>query len=203
MGRRLLVALAGMTFWLFFVGIILSVVASCTEAAEVTLYGEVSDSTAAQVIGQIHEANREPTDRHITLFIDSPGGELGAGLKIIDAMHASRRPVWTICVNLCASMAAIEFSYGEKRAMFPHAMLMLHHEHGSASGSMQQIMSQMTTMAKLVDEIERHISKQAGISVESLQAKLASGWWLLADDAIKAHLATKIIELESYPVGDK
>lgn len=165
-----------------------------------TLYGIVDDASAALVVEQIQDANeRDSSNKPVVLFIDSDGGELTAGLKIIDAMAASRKPVWTVNVQMAASMAAIIFTYGAKRAMFPHAMLMLHHERGKATGSTEQILSEVGAWARVVQPIEARIAKQAGISREELSAKMAAGWWLLAHDAIRQHLADEILVMENYP----
>jgi len=176
--------------------------AGCVSApayAQATLYGAVTDESAAKVVEQIQAANDTETKRPVILFIDSDAGSLPAGLKIIDAIIASRRPVWTVCVGTCASMAAIEFTYGAKRAMLPHAMLMFHHENGGARGSTAQILAEVGAWAKQVNEIERHVAKVAHLSLREYQAKESDTGWLLAKEAVKAHVATEIIVLESYP----
>lgn len=187
--------------WLLFG--LLMLAAAYSHAQVATLYGPVTDAAATQVIGQIQQANaQEPDDRPIVLFIDSPGGSLSAGWRIIDAITASRKPVWTANVGVAYSMAAIIFEYGAKRAMFPHAVLMFHHEYGGAEGSSEQIMAQATVIRRQVVEIEEHVSKRAGIPVRDFREKETAQWWLLAKDAVKAHLADQIIVLEQYPLPE-
>lgn len=187
-----------------FFGMLLFTLFTLSAHAEVaTLYGPVTDQSATQVIAQIQQANKdEPNGQPIILFIDSPGGSITAGWRIIDAMAASRKPVWTVCVSLCASMAAIEFEYGAQRGILPHAVLMFHHESGGAEGSAEQILAQGTVMRRQIVEIEEHIAKLARMPVREFREKETAQWWLLADDAIKAHLADIILVFEQYPLPE-
>jgi ATP-dependent Clp protease protease subunit len=92
----------------------------------VTLYGDVDERTASIVVSQIQAANRLRTSAPILMFIDSPGGSVLAGNRIVDAMQASRRPIYTVDVEFAASMAAYIWAFGEQRYMMPRAILMLH-----------------------------------------------------------------------------
>jgi len=169
------------------------------QPAVVTMYGEVNDANAHEVISGIQAANREKSTAPIILYIDSPGGELFAGAGIIDAMDASRRPVWTVDVGIAASMAAIIHSYGIKRFMLPHALLMHHDARGGVSGSPAQMESQLSAMNRMVEGFERHVAKVAHLSLAELRAHEAITWWLLADEAVKAHLADQIVNPAQYP----
>lgn len=179
-------------------------VAAHASPAIVTLYGTVNEASAHQVISAIQAANRD-TKNHdpIILYIDSGGGELFAGASIVDAMDASRRPVWTVDVRFAASMAAIIHSYGAKRYMLPRAVLMHHEASGGVEGSPAQMASRLASVSAIVEGFEKHVAKVAHLSLAEFRAREARNWWMLAEDAVKAHLADEIVNPPQYPSPEK
>lgn len=117
--------------------------------AQITLYGRVDDTSAASVINQIHAANKVKSTKPILLFIDSPGGGVLSGQTIINAMHASARPVVAICISFCASMGAIIFENGARRIMAPNSVLMLHEMSAGVEGDLSHMTSQISLLQRL------------------------------------------------------
>lgn len=168
---------------------------------KIKLYDEINAETAAVVIEQIQAANKAQDGGPIYLFINSPGGDVGAGGNIIDAMKASKRPVITVCVSLCASMAAITFEYGSKRQMMGHSTVMFHEASASLQGSLSHMLSRLTLYMRMTAEYETKISGMAGIPVEEFRVHELREWWLQPDEAMAAHLADSIATFTDYPAS--
>lgn len=171
------------------------------QTSQITLYGRVDDASAAKVIDQIHAANKVKTGKPILLFIDSPGGGVLAGNTIVNAMHASARPVVTICVSFCASMGAIIFETGMHRVMMPNSVLMLHEMSAGAEGDLSHMVQQVALLQRLNAVFERLLAKQAQLTVEEYHARAAAQWWMLAEEAQQAHLADDVGTFADYPTS--
>jgi ATP-dependent Clp protease protease subunit len=169
--------------------------------SQITLYGRVDDSSAAFVIAKIHEANKAQTNKPIVLFIDSPGGGVLAGNTIINAIHASARPVAAVCVSFCASMGAIIFESGAHRTMMPNSILMLHEMSAGVEGDLSHMTSQISLLQRLNARFEVQLAKIAQLSLEEYHAKAAAQWWMLADEALNAHLADDVGMFADYPAS--
>lgn len=165
----------------------------------VKLYGEIDEKMAADVIEQIQAANREKSAKPIFLFINSPGGSILDGGRIIDAMLASRRPVVTVCVSFCASMGAMTFEYGAKRVMFRHAVLMFHEASMGSQGDLSHVSAQVALVNRIVAGYEVDIAKRAGLTVDEYRAHEAAQWWLLTDEAVAARMADLSGATSDYP----
>lgn len=166
----------------------------------VTLYGQVNTASAYEIITAIQEANRDLRNTDpIILYIYSPGGDLISGSTIVNAMLASRRPVWTVDIGYAASMAAIIHSYGVKKFLMPRAVLMHHNVSSSAEGDLPHMQSQIAAIARLAEMYEKHIAQLAHISLAELRVKEAENWYLVDDEAVKAHLADGVVNPDQYP----
>lgn len=93
---------------------------------EVWLTGEINSEVADAVIAQILHLDAEDPDAEITLYIDSPGGSVTAGLSIYDVMQAVTANIHTVCVGTAASMAAVLFAAGHRREILRHGEVMIH-----------------------------------------------------------------------------
>ena len=101
---------------------------------EIWLTGEITSEVADAVIAQILHLDAEDPDAEITLYIDSPGGSVTAGLSIYDVMQAVSADIHTVCVGTAASMAAVLFAAGDRREILRHGEVMIH-ESRRPSGS--------------------------------------------------------------------
>lgn len=170
-----------------------------TGITAVTLYGQVTDESAATLITQIQAANKEKTEKPILLYINSPGGSVLAGGLIIDAMEASRRPIDTVCTSACISMGFYVFEHGSKRLMFSHAILMAHEMSAGVDGDLGHMQSMVGVLVRLSARYERETAALAQISEVEYRAHIAANWWLLSDEAIAAHLADGLFVASDYP----
>ena len=167
-----------------------------------TLYGAVTNESAFKTIQQIRSF-QDGTKTPIYLYIDSPGGAVYAGIKIIDAIQASKRPVYTVDIGLAASMAAYIESYGVKRYMLPHAVLMYHNASGGFEGDLVRDRSQLDLIDKILLDVNTNVSKRSGISLDTLLLKENSEWWLTSDESLKNNLIDGVINPIDYPAEKK
>lgn len=165
----------------------------------VTLYGEVSPENAAKLIAGIQEANEQKTDDPIYLYINSPGGDVLSGGMIVDAMSASRRPIYTVAVGMAASMAAFIHTYGAKRYMAPHSVLMFHRASVGMEDDLSHIAERIALVNRIVAEYEQHLSKLTGLSIAEIQAHENTQWWMLPAEALKNHLIDGVLNPSKYP----
>ena len=199
-------------FWTAFIVAAVLVLASaavleCAQArvvrsqrvSAVTLYGEVNDKSASHVVAAIHAANAVRTNNPILLFINSGGGDVLAGGRIIDAITASRRPVYTVNVSLAASMAAIIFSYGQKRYCLPHAIVMFHDASMAWEGDADKLTSRIAIFNALMQSYNEHLATELGLSVEQIDAREHVEWWISPAECVDSHLCTAVISIGDYP----
>jgi ATP-dependent Clp protease protease subunit len=168
----------------------------------VTLYGAVTTESALKTIQQIRDL-QDGSTAPIYLYIDSPGGEIFSGIKIVDAIQASKRPIYTVDIGMAASMAAWIESYGVKRYMLPHATLMYHNASGGVNGDVVRDRSQLDYLDKIILSMNTNVSKRSGVPLDTLTLKENSEWWLTADESLKNHLVDGIIDPVNYPAEKK
>ena len=113
---------------------------------EVWLTGEITSEVADAVISQILHLDAEDPDAEITMYIDSPGGSVTAGLSIYDVMQAVSADIHTVCVGTAASMAAVLFAAGDRREILRHGEVMIHDPlvSGGISGSALAVQTKVT-----------------------------------------------------------
>lgn len=167
----------------------------------VTLYTEVNEVSAYQVIKKIHDLQDVTPDKPIFLFIDSPGGNVMSGLKIIDAMQASKRPVYTIAVGCAASMAAYIHSYGVKRYMFPRAYLMFHQASLTIDPSqVEHIATRIAMLKSIMFSLDKNVSDRTGMKIEDLHNREANDYWILSQEALDGHFVENVVQIPDYPL---
>lgn len=170
----------------------------------VTLYGEVSDASAYAVVTKIHELQFVDKDKPILLLLDSPGGSVEAGLRIIDAMQISARPVYTVVIGEAASMAAYIHSYGVKRLMFPRANLMYHMASNGMIGEINHSTERLKYVQALIDDLDENICKRSGkVTLEEFRIHKANEWYVLAKEAKELNLVDGVVNLSNFPASGK
>ncbi len=131
---------------------------------------------SAAIVAQLLWLESDNPDKPITMYINSPGGEVSSGLAIYDTMSYIRSPVSTVCVGAAASMAAILLIGGEagKRFALPHSSIMMHQPLGGTRGPAADILiyaNQIQRIREQVNEIVRqHLNRSFGYSKLDLQA---------------------------------
>ena len=159
------------------------------------LSGEINTEVANSVIAQLLFLEAKNSEKEISLYINSPGGEVDAGLAIFDTMNFIKSKVSVICVGLAASMAAVLLSSGEKgkRYALPHSRIMIHQPLGGFSGQASDIKIHAEQILKIKDVINKILSENTGKSVEEIERDTNRDYYLTAEEALKYGLIDEIL----------
>ena len=162
---------------------------------EVECIGEITEDSVAALILQLRYLHHEAPEQEITMYINSPGGEVSSGLALYDVMKAIQCPIRTVCVGTAASMAAILFLSGDKRDMLAHSKVMIHDPliPGGIGGSALKVDAVARNLMQTRQTIANIISRHTGKSLEDVLAKTASDSYFDAEQAVKWGLADRII----------
>ena len=162
---------------------------------EVECIGEITEDSVAALIIQLRYLHREAPEQEITMYINSPGGEVSSGLALYDVMKAIQCPIRTVCVGTAASMAAILFLSGDKRDMLTHSKVMIHDPliPGGIGGSALKVDAVARNLMQTRQTIANIISRHTGKSLEDVLAKTASDSYFDAEQAVEWGLADRII----------
>jgi ATP-dependent protease ClpP protease subunit len=159
----------------------------------ITVFGEINDELAHHVASSILQADLAPGSEPTYIVIDSGGGSVKAAGEIISAMELStRHKIITVDIGEAASAAAIIWSYGERRVMWPHAVLMFHLSYGKVEGTQAQMASSVEMQKSIIAIYESHAAKLASLTAPAYHALCADEWWMNAQQAKAAHFATAI-----------
>lgn len=156
----------------------------------------VEDHVANSIIAQLLFLESEAQDKDITMYINSPGGVVSSGLAIYDAMQFVKCDVSTVCVGMCASMAAILLAAGAhgKRFILPHSRVMLHQPHGGAQGQATDIEIITKEMLKIKDMGNKILVKHTGQPEDKIRRDLERDFYLGANEAIEYGVVDKVVE---------
>ncbi len=145
---------------------------------------EVNDYTANVVQAQLLYLD-SADDKDISIYINSPGGSVYAGLGIYDTMQFVRSNVSTICTGLAASMGAVLLVAGEKgkRAALPHSRIMIHQPMGGAQGQASDIEITAREILKLKQELYQIIANHSGNTLERIRQDSDRDYWMTAQEA--------------------
>ena len=160
------------------------------------LSGEINDQTANTVVAQLIYLEAKNPDKEISLYINSPGGSVSAGLAIYDTMQYIKCPVSTICVGLAASMAAVLLCAGEKgkRYCLPNSEVMIHQPLGGTQGQASDIKIAAEHILKTREKLIGIISKHTGKDLATIEKDTDRDNYLSANDALNYGLVDKIFE---------
>ena len=162
---------------------------------EVECIGEITEDSVAALILQLRYLHHEAPEQEITMYINSPGGEVSSGLALYDVMKAIQCPIRTVCVGTAASMAAILFLSGDKRDMLAHSKVMIHDPliPGGIGGSALKVDAVARNLMQTRQTVADIISRHTGKSLEDVLAKTASDSYFDAEQAVEWGLADRII----------
>lgn len=165
---------------------------------EIFLVEPVTSDSMNSLMKQLMFLNKEEPDKEITLYINSPGGEVSSGLAVYDYMKLMKAPIRTVCTGIAASMGAILFLAGDKREMLPHTEIMIHDpsfENASISGAKPaEISERLTVLKKTQRVLSEIISETTGKSLKAVQNKTRKDSFFKAEEALEFGLATGIID---------
>ena len=163
---------------------------------EVWLTGEITSEVADAVIAQILHLDAEDPDSEITLYIDSPGGSVTAGLSIYDVMQAVSADIHTVCVGTAASMAAVLFAAGDRREILRHGEVMIHDPlvSGGISGSALTVQDKSDRLMAKRKVLSGILAEHTGKSVKQIYKVTAKDTYFGAEEAVAFGLADSIVE---------
>ena len=159
------------------------------------LADEVNDVTASLVVAQLLYLESEDPDADISLYINSPGGSVTAGLAIYDTMNFIKCDVSTICVGMAASMGAFLLSSGTKgkRLALPNSEIMIHQPSGGSQGQATDIQIQAAHILRIKDRLNRILADNTGKPVEVIAADCERDNFMTAEEAREYGLVDKVI----------
>lgn len=153
----------------------------------VFLGGGIDDDIANLVIAQLLFLESEDPKKDISLYINSPGGSVTAGLAILDTMNHVKPSVSTVCVGMAASAAAVILSAGEKgkRYALPNAEVMIHQPWGGAQGQAADIEITAKHIIATRERLNKILAKNTGQPVEKIEKDVDRDYFMMAEDAKK------------------
>ena len=162
----------------------------------VFLNGEVNDVSANIVIAQLIYLEAKDPDKDISLYINSPGGSVSAGMGIYDTMNFIRPDVSTICVGMAASMGAFLLAAGAKgkRVSLPNSEIMIHQPLGGAQGQVTDIVIQAEHINKIKTKMTSILAANTGKPFEQVAKDVERDYYMSAQEALEYGLIDKIFE---------
>ena len=161
----------------------------------IMLCDEVNDTTASLVVAQLLYLEGQDPDKDISLYINSPGGSITAGMAIYDTMNYIKCDVSTICVGMAASMGAFLLSSGAKgkRYALPNSEIMIHQPLGGARGQATEIKIVADHILKTREKLNRILSENTGKSIEQIALDTERDNYLSAQEAMDYGLVDKVL----------
>ena len=161
----------------------------------VFLVGPVNDQTANLVVAQLLFLESENPDKDVSLYINSPGGSVSAGLSIYDTMQFIKPDVSTLCMGLAASMAAFLLAAGAKSKRFalPNSKIMIHQPMGGAQGQATDIEIHAREILKTREQLNRILAERSGQPIEKVQADTERDYFMSAGEAAEYGLIDQVI----------
>ena len=159
------------------------------------LSDEVNDTTASLVVAQLLFLEAQDPDKDISLYINSPGGSITAGMAIYDTMNYIKCDVSTICVGMAASMGAFLLSAGAKgkRYALPNSEIMIHQPLGGMQGQATDIKIHADRIIKIREKLNSIRSEVTGQSIETIEHDTERDNFMTADEACAYGLIDKVI----------
>lgn len=162
------------------------------------LDGEIDDAKADLVVAQLLFLESEDSKKDISLYINSPGGSVTAGLAIYDTMQCIRPDVSTICMGQAASMAALILAAGAegKRIILPSARVMIHQPWGGVQGQASDVSIHAKEIIRLKKLSIDYLAKHTKQDPEKIAADIERDHFMTAEDAVAYHIVDTILNRE-------
>lgn len=160
------------------------------------LTGEVNDVSADIVIAQLIYLEGKDPEKDISLYINSPGGSVTAGMGIYDTMNYVKCDVSTICVGMAASMGAFLLSSGAKgkRYSLPNSEIMIHQPLGGTQGQASDIAIQAEHILNIKKRMNRILSLNCNQPLAKIEKDVDRDYYMTAEEALQYGLVDKIFE---------
>ena len=162
----------------------------------VFLVGPVNDAVANLVVAQLLFLESENPDKDISLYINSPGGSVSAGMSIFDTMQFIKPEVSTLCMGMAASMGAFLLAAGAKGKRFslPNAKVMIHQPLGGAQGQATDIEIHAREILKTRETLNRILAERSGQALEKIQSDTERDYFMSAAEAQAYGLIDQVLE---------
>jgi len=164
----------------------------------ICLNGQVDQQTSATIVAQLLFLEAENPDKGISLYINSPGGSVSAGLAIYDTMSYIRCPITTICVGQAASMGSLLLCGGSpgQRFCLPHSSIMIHQPSGGYSGQASDIAIHAKEILRIRDQLNKiyqnHLTKSH--TIDEIEKYMERDYYMGAQEALEFGLVDRILD---------
>ncbi len=157
--------------------------------------GEINDDMANTVVAQLIFLEAKDPTKDISLYINSPGGSVTAGMAIYDTMNFIKCDVSTICIGMAASMASFLLSSGAKgkRLILPNSEVMIHQPLGGAQGQATDIVITANHITKIKNNMIKLLSENTGQPLEKVEKDIDRDNYMSAEEAVKYGIVDKVI----------
>ena len=164
----------------------------------IILNGEITDNSSNIVVAQLLYLDSLNND-DISLYINSPGGSITAGMAIFDTMNFIKSDISTTCVGMAASMAAFLLSSGEKgkRYILPNAEVMIHQPLGGAQGQATEIKIAAERILKLKKKLNKILSDNTGKDIDTIDNDTERDYFMDSDEALNYGIVDKVLKKAS------
>jgi ATP-dependent Clp protease, protease subunit len=159
------------------------------------LGGEVTDDEANLIVAQMLFLEADDPDKDISLYINSPGGSVTAGMAIYDTMQYIRCDVSTICIGMAASMGAFLLAAGAKgkRRALPNGEILIHQPLGGARGQATEVAIHAEQLLKTREKMNKILAERTGKTVEQIALDTERDHYMTAEEALNYGLIDEII----------
>lgn len=160
----------------------------------ILLNGEITDNTSNVVVAELLYLD-SLNNNDINLYINSPGGSITAGMAIYDTMNFIKSNVSTICIGMCASMAAFLLSSGEKgkRYSLKNGEVMIHQPLGGAQGQATEIKIAAKRILKLKEKLNKILAKNTNQSIKKIELDTERDYFMSSDEALEYGIIDNIL----------
>lgn len=161
----------------------------------IMLTGEITDDTATVICSQLLFLANENSTKDISLYINSPGGSVTAGMAIYDTMNFVKPDVSTVCMGMAASMGAFLLSSGQKgkRLCLPNAEVMIHQPLGGTQGQASDMEIAVNHILQTKEKLNNILSSNTGQTIDTIKRETDRDNWFSAKEALDFGLVDKII----------
>ena len=162
----------------------------------VFLGGEINDDVANVVVAQLLFLEMDNPDSDISLYINSPGGSVTAGMAIFDTMNYIKPDVRTVCIGMAASMGAFLMMAGTKgkRLALPNSEIMIHQPLGGASGQATDVAIRAEWLMKTKEKMTRMMADMTGQDLEKVKQDVERDYFMSAEEALKYGIIDEIYQ---------
>lgn len=162
--------------------------------------GEINDLTADLTVAQLLFLESQDPEKDISLYVNSPGGSVTAGLAIYDTIQYIKPDVQTICLGQASSMGALILACGSagKRFALPSSRVLIHQPWGGAQGQASDISLQAREILRLKKLTIEYFARHAGKSAETVAADMERDFYMSAEEALAYGLVDKILERRKH-----